>query len=154
MTEPGLAVPLLVGSGAYAVWSDLRYRRLSNALALLVAMLGLAVTFFAAGPESLIGHVLHALAALAAGMALFALGMIGGGDAKYYAGVSAWFGIESWTVLMASVSLAGLLLASYWLTVHRLRSQGRQLASDSDFSKLPFGVAIATGAVTAAWWVS
>ena len=151
MSGTGLALPLLIGSGVYAAWSDLRFRRLPNAMTMSVAMLGLVVAAIEAGPASVIGNLLHVLAALTGGLGLYALGVIGGGEVKYYAAVSAWFGIDSWAYLLAGVSLAGLLLASFWIAMSRLSGRGVQADPDSDFAKIPFGLAIATGAVVAAW---
>lgn len=152
MNGIGLALPLLIGSGVYATWSDLRFRRLPNVMTMLIGVLGLAVVVVETGPANVMGNLLHVLAALIGGLGLYSLGVIGGGDVKYYASVSAWFGIGSWALLLTCVSLAGLLLASFWIARTRLEGRSVGADSDSDFAKVPFGLAIATGAIAAAWF--
>ena len=122
----------------------------------------LALAFFPAAlaahmPAGAIGlSVLVGAGALVAGMAMFALGWFGGGDAKLMAAVVLWLG---WRALLpfalvtcvAGGALAlGLILARKnvlagfaaggpaWL--------GRLLAPDGD---LPYGLAIAVGALAA-----
>jgi prepilin peptidase CpaA len=151
LSGTGLALPLLIGSGVYAAWSDLRFRRLPNVMTMSVAVLGLALVAVETGPASVIGNLLHLLAALTGGLGLYALGGVGAGDVKYYASVSAWFGIDSWAMLLACVSLAGLLLASVWIVLKRLKGRDVEVDPDSDFAKVPFGLAIASGAIAAAW---
>ncbi len=95
-------------------------------------------------------------AALVAGMAMFALRWMGGGDAKLLAVVSLWLG---WTALpafligtaMAGGSLAILLLTLRSATVRPLVLLGprwvTRLAEPGE--GVPYGVAIAVGAFTA-----
>ena len=151
-----LALPMLAGSGLYAAWSDLQHRRLPNWLAGLVAAGGLAVTAGQSGPAPTASAALHALAAFLIGLAIYSRGAIGGGDIKYYAAVAAWFPLSLALRLLGWVSLAGLVLALGWLLWQRLgwrrlagASTGR--AAPSDHDKLPFGVAIAAGALLAAF---
>ena len=149
------ALPMLAGSGLYAAWSDLRHRRLPNWLAGLVAASGLAVTAGQSGPAPAASATLHALAAFLIGLAIYSRGAIGGGDIKYYAAVAAWFPLSLALRLLGWVSLAGLVLALGWLIWQRLAGQrlagtsGREAPNDHD--KLPFGVAIAAGALLAAF---
>ncbi|WP_341712976.1 prepilin peptidase [Erythrobacter sp.] len=67
-----------------AVW-DLRTRRIPNWLVLAMAVAAAAAA--ALGPDwTLVGSTaIHALIALLVGMLLFAVRMIGAGDAKFYA---------------------------------------------------------------------
>lgn len=78
---------------AIAGISDLITMRIPNWLALSVAALFLMLAFLAGMPVAQIGlHAVAALAVLAIGFALFALGWIGGGDAKLMAATALWFG--------------------------------------------------------------
>ena len=51
------------------------------------------------------------LGALVAGMAMFALGWIGGGDAKLFTACALWLGLTSTPVFLLITALAGGLLA-------------------------------------------
>lgn len=141
---------LLVAIGLTGAWLDFRTRRLPNWLCGLGLVAGLAFAL-ATGGWSLAGAaLLHALVALVIGAGLFALGGIGGGDAKFYAALAAWFPISAGLGLLVCVSLTGLVLLIVWLLVRRrlIRSYSG-LPKDSEFRKLPYGVAIAGGALVA-----
>lgn len=151
MNTGSLVVPLLIGSGAYASWSDWRFRRIPNALCLSLAGLGLLLAVLGEGSLAALSQLGHAGLALVAGLALFSFGVFGGGDAKYYAAVAACIPISAGAKLLGSVSLGGLVLVAIWHAASWLKP-----ALDSrsgDFAKLPFGVAIAIGGVAAAWSV-
>lgn len=139
----------IVVIAALAAYLDIRSRRLPNWLCLVALVAGLGLAFAEAGLQGLSSNALHALAALAAGMVLFALGVIGAGDAKFYAGLAAWFPLRAGTFLILSVALTGLVLLVFWFSLRRLVAQPRPAGAGRDeglFSKLPFGVAIGVGA--------
>lgn len=146
-----LVTPLLIGSGAFAGWSDLKFRRLPNLFCAALAALGLSMTIAGQGGEAFVSHFAHAGIALIVGAALFAFNVIGGGDAKYYAAVAAWFPIGSSLKLLGLVSLAGLALVAVWYGYRLLGNRNSAQAAEGDFAKLPFGIAIALGAVATAW---
>ena len=145
-----LALPLLAGSGLYAAWSDIRYRRLSNGLVALTATCGLGLMFVAGGMAAGGSSLLHAVTALLIGVPLFALKVVGGGDVKYYAAVAAWFPFDQGFRLLASVSLAGMVLALWWLILRRSDASHKRADGRPGSEKVPFGVAIACGAIIAA----
>ena len=138
----GLALLALVGAGL-----DLFTRRLPNALCLVTATSGLAVSFALHGAVGVGSALLHGVLALLVGMALFRFGVVGGGDAKFYAGVAMWFALGQAPRLLLAVSLAGLALFVAWFLARRLmgRKVARRSASDAD--KFPYGLAIAAGAI-------
>lgn len=149
-----LGLAALALTGLYAAWSDLHHRRLPNWFCLLVAGAGLAWVLALGGVGGAGSALLHGALALAVGAALFMLGGLGGGDAKYYAAVACWFPLASGLQLLMAVSLAGLVLALGWLTMQRLRRRPADPASP-DFALVPFGIAIAAGAVFAkAGWTA
>lgn len=150
MIQLPLAVPLLLGTGVYAAWSDVKYRRLPNVLALLVAGTGLSYAAIYAGLSAAGSGLLHGLAALLVGLALYSRGVVGGGDIKYYAAVATWFPLGQGFRLLGLVSLAGLALVLGWLIWRKLTGRTVNLRAREDSDKLPFGVAIASGAVLAA----
>lgn len=146
--------PLLAGNIALfllalmASWLDIAFRKLPNWLSLLTLVLGIAVTILDAGPSALVSHLIHALLALLVGMILFRFGVVGGGDAKFYAAVAAWFGLSGAAGLLLAVSLSGLLIFVAWFIWRRMTGKpvrAPSRASNSD--KLPYGIAIAAGAI-------
>ncbi len=150
MIQPPLAVPLLLATGGYAAWSDVKYRRLPNVLVLVVAGLGLSCTAIGASLNAAASGLLHGLVALLVGLALYARGMVGGGDIKYYSASAMWFPLGQGFRLLGMVSLAGLALLAGWLVWRRLTGQPIAFKAREDGDKLPFGVAIAIGAVCVA----
>jgi len=141
-----LAVPaLLAAIGAYLDW---RHRRLPNMLCLAAFVGGTVSAFVLHGAGAGGLAALHGLLALLVGMFFFSRGWIGGGDAKFYAGLATWVPLGAAWLLILSVSLAGLLLLLAWFPLRqRLAPAGRTGAHPRDHLKLPYGVAIAVGAV-------
>ena len=131
-----------------ASWLDITVRRLPNWLGILTLLVGIAATIIIAGPWVIGSHLAHALMALLAGMVLFRLGVVGGGDAKFYAAVASWFGLSDAPGLLLAVSLSGLLIFLAWFIWRRARKKPiRAPSSASNSDKLPYGIAIAAGAV-------
>lgn len=101
-------------------------------------------------------HVAVGVAALLAGMGMFALGWIGGGDAKLFAAAGLWLGWPAVLPYLAVTAVAGGALAVLLLSLRAppLRPLvalapawlGR-LASPGE--NVPYGVAIAVGALVA-----
>ncbi len=122
----------------------------------------LALAFFPAALAaglSLPGFGMHlavGFGALIAGMGMFAMGWIGGGDAKLFAGVGLWLGLSALEPFLIVTALTGGALAvalvnlrSAW--VRNLVPTGpawierlREPKGDA-----PYGVAIAVGALAA-----
>jgi prepilin peptidase CpaA len=142
---------LLLPACLYAGWSDTFQRRISNWLCLLTAAAGFAVAAVTAGVPEMGSHALHAAVALVTGMVLFRFGMIGGGDAKFYTACAAWFAWGDAPRLLLAVSLAGLVLFLGWFTIRRIMRKPIRARSESHFDKLPYGIAIAAGAVVTAF---
>ncbi|WP_052223205.1 A24 family peptidase [Novosphingobium malaysiense] len=127
-----------------AAISDARSRRIPNALCLILAAFALGVAFTANDLSGGFGNVLHGILALIAGMGLFALGVIGGGDAKLYSAAALAIPLSEWYVLLGWTSLVGLVLLLVMMALRRsvaVRKEGK-----SAFS-VPYGVAIAGGFV-------
>jgi prepilin peptidase CpaA len=99
-------------------------------------------------------HFAIGFAALAGGMALFAAGMIGGGDAKMFAALSLYVGAANFGAYILAVAMAGGVLACALLALRRFawlglleRLQGvKHLAING--AGIPYGIAIAAGALT------
>jgi prepilin peptidase CpaA len=151
--EAGALAPFAVSAVA-AVWLDVSRRCLPNWLCAMVWLAGLGFAAATVGWAGAGSALLHSLLALAVGMALFGMRMIGGGDAKYYAANAAWFPLSHGAVLLFAVGLAGLVLTLIlWIPMKR-RAARRSFndRSADPFAKLPFGVAIAAGGLASFAW--
>lgn len=143
--------------GLVGAWSDITQRKLENRLCLAILLTGLVASFLIGGWHQAGSALLHAAIALIGGMALFGARVLGGGDAKFYAGFAAWFSLQDGLYLLVSVAISGLAVLVAWMIWRRLpRKQtarlvgiGEQEQEEELFAKLPYGVAIALGAVVA-----
>jgi prepilin peptidase CpaA len=124
-------------------------------LALICAFLPAALAVGLSWPA--VGlHLAVGVVALLLGMLLFALGWIGGGDAKLFAAGALWFG---WPVSLSFALLtcvAGGLLAFSLLTLRSSPLQSLSAGGPAWLCRLvtrgesvPYGVAIAAGALLA-----
>jgi prepilin peptidase CpaA len=146
-----LVLPLLLA--ATAGW-DLASFTIPNFLQ--TALIGAFILFAASVHLTLpaLGwHLLAGFVGLSAGFALFALGYIGGGDAKLFAAVALWLGFHDLGSFALTASVFGglltltLLMLRQWplpAMVSRLRWIGRLHATDAG---IPYGVALAAGAL-------
>jgi len=148
---PVLAVAVLAILCLTGAWLDVRYRRLPNWLCGVTALAGLAQAALVhqAHPAPFWSFALHGAVALVVGIGLFALRWIGGGDAKFYAGLACWIPFERGAVMLVSVCLAGLVVLLGWFTLRRLQGKKIMGGKNDEAAKLPFGIAIALGAFLA-----
>lgn len=128
-------------------WLDIAQRRLPNWLSALALLGGLALACATGGVPALGWHTLHAIVALAAGMGLYAFRAIGAGDVKYYAGLASWFPIDEGVRLFVTVALAGAIVLLFWAAVRRAHGQKIFTLDATAQSGVPYGVAIAMGAI-------
>jgi len=145
-----VALPLLLA--AAAGW-DIASFTIPNFLNLAL-MAAFAVFAFSAGLSfSAIGwHLVAGVIALAIGFGLFALGHIGGGDAKLFAVVVLWLGLRDLLpyALLASVlggALAlSLIILRQWPLPAFLARFGWIVKLHDSQAGVPYGVALAAGA--------
>lgn len=172
MTWPPAAPQLGVAAVAIvAAVSDLRSRRLPNALTFGAAVVGVAVHFAIAGWAGL-GFALTGWAlGLAVFFPVYALGGMGAGDVKLLAAFGAWLGPMGalWTALYGAIAggvlaLVVSLASGYTKTaLVNLRAlltswfvggvrpvDGMTLAS-SRGPRLPYAVPLAAGAMVTLW---
>ena len=135
---------------AYGAFSDIKWRRLPNWLSLTVLVYGLAWAFAGDGLAAIGWHAAHAGIALVVGMALFATGGFGGGDAKFYTGTAASFALQQGISLLLWVSITGLFTMLGWVILKRIPPFSKK-DRKGDFAKFPYGVAIAMGGIGLAW---
>jgi prepilin peptidase CpaA len=150
MIQQLLPIVALSIAGLYAAWSDVMWRKLPNIFCLAVAATGTAAVAYGGGLSLVTSSLSHAAIALVAGIGLFSIGAIGGGDGKYYAATAAWFPLGAGMRLLLWVSLAGLVLFAMWFVWRRLRGIKVRSRATEDSDKFPYGVAIAAGSVLAA----
>ena len=140
---------------AYAAASDLFTMTISNRVSLLL-IAGFAFLAVAGGmPLALIA--LHAGAGalvLVIAFACFAFGWIGGGDAKVAAAAGLWFGFGHLLDYLVYASLFGggltllLLQMRQWPLPYALGGQQWLLRLHHKDSGIPYGIALALGALT------
>jgi prepilin peptidase CpaA len=149
LVESKIAALLLYsGLAMFAAVSDIRTRAIPNYLNAIIALGGLASVLILGGTGAALSATGHFAVALAIGLLVYALGMWGGGDAKFYAASSAWFALSELPRLVVGISLGGLLLLIVWFTIHRL--SGKAVRN----TKLPYGVAIAAGGIVTMVWLA
>ena len=99
--------------------------------------------------EMLGGHVLLGLATFVVAFALFAFGIVGGGDAKMIPAVMLWIGPSaSFQFLLAMMLVGGLcalVIVSVRNTVPAVLVPGPIRAPFEEKAGVPYGVAIAAG---------
>jgi prepilin peptidase CpaA len=139
---------------AFAAASDLFTMTISNrvSLALLAGFLVLA-PLGGMGLHDLLMHLGAGTAVLVTAFACFAMGWIGGGDAKVAAGVALWFGFDHLLNYLLYASLIGgaltllLLQIRQWPLPYPLNGQAWLLRLHDKQSGIPYGIALAIGAL-------
>lgn len=138
------AVVLIAVGGAIG---DLRNRIISNwlCLALGLASIGYALAF--GGLDYLGSSALHASIALLVGMGLFAVGAMGGGDAKFYTGAAFSVALDKALEMFVITAFSGLVLLVVLIVYRRLIVRRNDSAEELRKAELPYGVAIASGLI-------
>jgi prepilin peptidase CpaA len=145
-----VAMPvLLLAAGIY----DLASFTIPNSLSLALAALFLAFAAAAGFSPGLLGwHLAAGFAGLVLGFGLFALGWIGGGDAKLFAAIALWLGFSDLMPYAVTASLFGglltlaLLLARQIPLPQLLAGRSWAVRLHDARSGIPYGVALAAGA--------
>lgn len=152
-TLPLLVLPALMLAAA---WCDALRYTIPNWISLALAGLFAPAALLSGMDPVQIGlGYLVGLGALAAGIALWAPGFIGGGDAKLIAAGAVWFGWPAVVSFAVWVGLAGGVLVLVLLLARRaapLLPVTRRVTEDSLFARgkpVPYALAIAAGAFIA-----
>lgn len=122
---------------------DIRSRRIPNWLNAAFLVTGLVLVLFLVGWQEALSGLGHFAGALMVAMIIFALKLWGGGDAKFYAAMAAWFPVTEALGLFVSIALAGLIVALVWLALAKLSGQKLKRGD----KVMPYGVAIAAGGI-------
>jgi prepilin peptidase CpaA len=139
---------------AFAAASDLFTMTISNrvSLALAAGFLVLAVAS-GMGPTDILLHVGAGAVVLMAAFLCFAMGWVGGGDAKVAAAAALWFGFGHLMNYLLYASLFGgaltLLLVQFrqWPLPYSLAGQAWLMRLHAKESGIPYGIALAIGAL-------
>jgi prepilin peptidase CpaA len=139
---------------AFAAASDLFTMTISNRVSLALAggFLALAVLGGMA-PADILSHLGAGAAVLAIAFACFAMGWVGGGDAKVAAAAALWFGFGHLLDYLLYASLLGGGLTLLLLQFRQLplpypfARQAWLLKLHAPESGIPYGIALAIGAM-------
>lgn len=141
---------------AMAAFSDMLTMTIPNRLSLILLASFLALApFLGLGVLDFVWHISAGAVVFAACFALFALGVMGGGDAKVLTASAVWFGLnESLVTYLIYVSLFGGLLS---LLIVAMRSQHNLILTYGipvpetmlHKKKVPYGIAIGAAAFIA-----
>ena len=149
---------ILPGFIIYAGFSDCFRMKISNKLCGLILLS--FVMFCVLTPpmwqwSALSGHIMAFAITFAIAFILFALGLIGGGDAKFVSALSLWFGSAHSFDFLVNASLIGAVLT---LVILVLRSKiPYYISAKWDWSArlmhprsgIPYGIALSIGAMMA-----
>ncbi|GMV11317.1 MAG: hypothetical protein AMXMBFR55_30510 [Gemmatimonadota bacterium] len=154
---------------AFACVSDVRARRIPNALVAVLATAGIAFSVVRLAPLAGLGSALSGMAlGLAIWIAFYALGLLGAGDVKFFAAAAAWLGpAGAWRASLIAAAIGGVLAVGFLLrdsklkaALHRIvllpvaRSFAvttlQEMSNDEARRQLPYGVALGAGAVVVA----
>lgn len=139
---------------AFAAASDLFTMTISNRVSLALGA-GFFILAFAGGmaPYDVLMHVGAGALVLVVAFACFAMGWVGGGDAKVAAGVALWFGFAHLADFLLCASLFGgaltLLLLQFrqWPLPYPLAGQAWLARLHAKESGIPYGIALALSAL-------
>ena len=144
-----VALPLLLAAaGAYDLASFTIPNFLQAALLAGFAVFALALHL---GASAIGLHLLAGFIGLLLGFALFALGYVGGGDAKLFAGVLLWLGLKDLMPYTLVATVLGGVLTLCLIGLRRLplpallARQDWILRLHDDKAGVPYGVALAAG---------
>jgi prepilin peptidase CpaA len=139
---------------AFAAASDLFTMTISNRVSLTLATGFLALALLSGmGLHDILSHVGAGATVLAVAFACFAMGWVGGGDAKIAAGAALWFGFDHLLDYLLYASIFGglltLLLLQFrqWPLPYAVADQAWLLKLHAKESGIPYGIALAIGAL-------
>jgi prepilin peptidase CpaA len=139
---------------AFAAASDLFTMTISNRVSILLAAAFLVLAV-ASGmdPYDITSHLGAGALVLAIAFGCFAMGWVGGGDAKVAAAAALWLGFGHLLHYLLYASLFGgvltivLLQMRQWPLPYALTGQSWLLRLHAKESGIPYGIALATGAL-------
>ena len=146
---------VVAGCMLAASWSDLTSMTIPNWISLVLVAGFLILAPFAWQGWAVFGtHILVGVVCFTIGIGMFALGWMGGGDAKLFAATSLWWVWPDLWVYLVFTAIAGGVLAIF-LLLGRKYLPVKALTTDwmhrlfKDEKKMPYGLALAFGALMA-----
>jgi prepilin peptidase CpaA len=139
---------------AFAAASDLFTMTISNRVSLALAAGFLVLALLSGmGFYDILSHIAAAFTVLVVAFACFAMGWVGGGDAKVAAAAALWFGFSHLLSYLVYASFFGgaltLLLLQFrqWPLPYSLAGQAWLIKLHAKESGVPYGIALAIGAL-------
>jgi prepilin peptidase CpaA len=151
--------------------TDVRTRRIPNALVIVIVACGLG---FSLATRPFPGSVGESLMGLGLGFAVWIgfwlAGVMGAGDVKFFAAIGTWLGpAMTWRAALTAALVGGILAVAMLVRSRTLRPAVRRIAlglsagslgvlgaQDAPGSRarrhLPYGVALALGSLLVAWF--
>ncbi len=142
-----VALAALLCIAAAAVQDVCRYR-IADGWSIAIAVL-FADHAVLVAPDSWLSHLAAPGLIFVVGLIGFALGYIGGGDVKLLTAIAAWTGLTRLPDLLLGTAIAGGILAVALIAARALPLAGRGPRLLAKAAPLPYGVAIAVGALWA-----
>jgi prepilin peptidase CpaA len=149
--------------------TDLRSRKIPNELVVAILVTGVLFAFTSPSVGRALGmSVVGTVVGFAIWIPFYLLGVIGAGDVKFFAAAGAWLGPAlTWRAALIAAVVGGVLAIVYLVSEKRLGAALRRLALAASSRSvavvaevahpgakrrpLPYGVALAIGALVAAW---
>jgi prepilin peptidase CpaA len=139
---------------AFAATSDLLTMTIPNRVSLALAAGFLILAGVGGmGLGDILAHVAAGATVLAVAFACFAMGWIGGGDAKVAASAALWFGFPDlmnyllWASMFGGVLTVLLIQFRRWPLPYSLTGQDWLVRLHAKDSGVPYGIALAIGAL-------
>lgn len=137
-----------------AALNDLVHFEIPDVLPLVIFATGLGFGALTPGHDWA-GHLAAPALMLVAGLLVFRLGLMGGGDIKLFIAIAVWTGLAGLPVQLVAVIICGGGLALLLVAARRLASQSGNAARLPRLlqtgAPLPYAVAIAIGT---GWWAT
>lgn len=136
-----------------AAVQDVRHRRISNLFPVALVVLYVALVIWRGGAVDLLSHLASFAFMFAMGAALFARGVLGGGDVKLLAATALWFEIPLLPAMVLAVVLCGGAIAALVIARQLFLPVGAGAGGKTPrrVKSVPYGVAIASGAIVFGW---
>ncbi|WP_082173540.1 A24 family peptidase [Vibrio sp. VPAP30] len=116
-----------------SIWSDIRYRRISNLLCLGVLLSCSIIVLKLGGVFQIVNVILF----LSIGLVMSHLGWLGGGDSKLFAAYSVAIIPAYIPITLFIVAITGGITSVFYLF--------RNKVAESKFTGIPYGIAISLG---------
>jgi prepilin peptidase CpaA len=163
----GVVFSLLLVAGCV---TDLRSRKIPNELVLAILVTGWVYALTAEDPWRALGlSVAGTVMGFAIWIAFYLIGVMGAGDVKFFAAAGAWLGPgATWRAAIVAAVIGGVLAVVFLVMEKRLGVVLRRMVlaassgslgslpaqariEEAKSRPLPYGVALAVGALVVAW---